>query len=281
MSHPDQVWNEWADSAEAEHRTEKGADHTPFSASFNVHSVMDTYPATQNHLAAFSTGVQHGIPYNSADAVSYWYNSPDIYHPDSSAESPFTTASVGAHSLQAHGDGIPVSSLFQAPQYLPYQPRTSPAFGTEFQVENGNQHRGPGIQAQTNMSSWNSAEDAFKSETEVDILVKALQSRSTRPYTSTSTLGRQGIEHHSSSSTTQHNFHRGHAELYGSDGQIAKQVAPVFEGKDKFQCSYPGCGKGFSHRTRLEVHMRAHTGEKPFVRPQHIHPYEHILNTGV
>ncbi len=35
--------------------------------------------------------------------------------------------------------------------------------------------------------------------------------------------------------------------------------------KKRYECEVPGCGKGFSQKTHLEIHMRAHTGHKPFV----------------
>lgn len=35
--------------------------------------------------------------------------------------------------------------------------------------------------------------------------------------------------------------------------------------KRKHPCSYPGCGKLFTQKTHLDIHQRAHTGLKPFV----------------
>lgn len=35
--------------------------------------------------------------------------------------------------------------------------------------------------------------------------------------------------------------------------------------KKRYECDVPGCGKDFSQKTHLEIHMRAHTGVKPFV----------------
>lgn len=35
--------------------------------------------------------------------------------------------------------------------------------------------------------------------------------------------------------------------------------------KRKYTCTLPHCGKGFSQKTHLDIHIRAHTGDKPFV----------------
>jgi hypothetical protein len=35
--------------------------------------------------------------------------------------------------------------------------------------------------------------------------------------------------------------------------------------KRKYTCTLPNCGKSFAQKTHLEIHTRAHTGDKPFV----------------
>jgi hypothetical protein len=35
--------------------------------------------------------------------------------------------------------------------------------------------------------------------------------------------------------------------------------------KRKYTCTLPGCGKSFAQKTHLDIHIRAHTGDKPFV----------------
>ena len=37
--------------------------------------------------------------------------------------------------------------------------------------------------------------------------------------------------------------------------------------KKRYECTVVGCGKSFFQKTHLDIHSRAHTGDKPFVRP--------------
>jgi hypothetical protein len=40
----------------------------------------------------------------------------------------------------------------------------------------------------------------------------------------------------------------------------------VLKQKKRYECLVPGCGKSFFQKTHLDIHSRAHTGDKPFVR---------------
>jgi hypothetical protein len=45
-----------------------------------------------------------------------------------------------------------------------------------------------------------------------------------------------------------------------NEGQLSRSGK-----KRKYNCSLPGCGKSFAQKTHLDIHIRAHTGDKPFV----------------
>ena len=52
----------------------------------------------------------------------------------------------------------------------------------------------------------------------------------------------------------------------GSSSDTRQGEADEPRGRRRYECDQPDCGKGFCQKTHLEIHMRAHTGVKPFVR---------------
>ncbi|CAG7981775.1 unnamed protein product [Penicillium nalgiovense] len=47
---------------------------------------------------------------------------------------------------------------------------------------------------------------------------------------------------------------------HANEGQLSRSGK-----KRKYNCSLPGCGKSFAQKTHLDIHIRAHTGDKPFI----------------
>ena len=43
--------------------------------------------------------------------------------------------------------------------------------------------------------------------------------------------------------------------------------------KKRYECDVPGCNKSFFQKTHLDIHSRAHTGDKPFVGSPVFSPY--------
>lgn len=66
----------------------------------------------------------------------------------------------------------------------------------------------------------------------------------------------------------------------GPDSDVAREgyneSSPGFpRSRKKYQCSVATCSKVFFQKTHLEIHVRAHTGAKPFVSDPHLR-YRHI-----
>lgn len=94
--------------------------------------------------------------------------------------------------------------------------------------------------------------------TEVDVLMKAIQAK---PSTSSSPvqqslpplqqLAPPGYPSYSMSPPQC---------LLTNEGQLSRSGK-----KRKYTCTLPNCGKSFAQKTHLDIHTRAHTGDKPFV----------------
>lgn len=136
--------------------------------------------------------------------------------------------------------------------------------------------------------------------TEVDMLMKTIQSHDPAPNSSSSTSTPTPSVTSAATPPPQHQFSTSQQPHYSSNAsQMSYQLSMAgynsYEStqntntsapqpqtqsggrvvsdspdgnskhKRKHQCTLPGCGKLFTQKTHLDIHMRAHTGLKPFV----------------
>lgn len=98
------------------------------------------------------------------------------------------------------------------------------------------------------------------SETEfstgVDVLMKAIQAR---PGSSPAQQSLPPLQH--IAPPGYHNYPVTPPRcMMNSEGQLSRSGK-----KRKYKCHVPDCGKSFAQKTHLDIHARAHTGDKPFV----------------
>ncbi|KXG51165.1 Zinc finger, C2H2 [Penicillium griseofulvum] len=132
--------------------------------------------------------------------------------------------------------------------------KSTPDHGPRVQISTGGNSSPVGDEKQT-------ADIAFS--TNVDVLMKAIQAKHASSPTQQSLPPLQHLapptsqsypaSYQTTSPTPPRCYHTNEAQLSRSGK------------KRKYNCSLPGCGKSFAQKTHLDIHIRAHTGDKPFI----------------
>lgn len=96
--------------------------------------------------------------------------------------------------------------------------------------------------------------------TEVDVLMKAIQSRPGSQAHAHTQLQQQGLPSLPASPSSTSSPRCSTLSPATTDHGVSRSGK-----KRKYTCTLPQCGKSFAQKTHLDIHMRAHTGDKPFV----------------
>ncbi|KAL4871970.1 hypothetical protein BDV12DRAFT_162780 [Aspergillus spectabilis] len=104
--------------------------------------------------------------------------------------------------------------------------------------------------------------------TEVDILMKAIQAKGpSSQLTSVQSLPPlQQLTHGGSNAYSHQPYVSPVAAPPPRPAAVVVEEPQSRSGKKrKYACTLPQCGKSFAQKTHLDIHMRAHTGDKPFI----------------
>lgn len=200
---------------------------------------------------AHQTTAPYSLPYQAPNSGLYPYAS--LNHP-SHAYHYF----VGQPPL-----GSPVRSTAEEPlQPLPEIRPAKNAISHVVKAEPGLSAQGPGGRAASIGSLEGKSASETEFSTEVDVLMKAIQAKASAASSSSSSPVQQALP------SLQQLAPPGYSSyamspprcLRTNEGQYSRSGK-----KRKYTCTLPDCGKSFAQKTHLDIHLRAHTGDKPFV----------------
>ncbi|PYH48292.1 C2H2-type zinc finger protein [Aspergillus saccharolyticus JOP 1030-1] len=100
--------------------------------------------------------------------------------------------------------------------------------------------------------------------TEVDILMKAIQSKASAHSGGVQLLPPLQQLTHGGNQAFSHSYSIPPSSSPRCTTKVDDQPSRTGK-KRKYACTLPYCGKSFAQKTHLDIHMRAHTGDKPFV----------------
>ncbi|OBT70974.1 hypothetical protein VF21_10046, partial [Pseudogymnoascus sp. 05NY08] len=114
-----------------------------------------------------------------------------------------------------------------------------------------------------------SAEGGEAASTDVNALMRAIQKKSKISRSHSASAGSEGVRERGIDGRTDAEARSARGGELAGEGGRGKGGRGGEDPKKRYECHIGSCRKAFFQTTHLEIHIRAHTGDKPYV---HVHP---------
>ncbi|KAJ5985125.1 hypothetical protein N7499_008597 [Penicillium canescens] len=229
------------------------AHRRPMDLTLSQNIPFYSHPTTASY--SFPYQAPNGLPYNYGHPVGHAHSNPYQHYFVPSQHHP-----VQHQPLRLTTEPQPLQSL---PQIRPAKNAISQPAKSPTDHDSGMQTTGAGHSSPDGAHETKPSPSDIAFSTNVDVLMKAIQAKhSSSPHQHSL----PPLQHLAPASqvypmTTYPVASPTPPRYYlGSEGQLSRSGK-----KRKYTCTLSGCGKSFAQKTHLDIHIRAHTGDKPFI----------------
>jgi hypothetical protein len=229
------------------------AHRRPMDLTLSQNIPFYSHPTTASYSLPYQA--PNGLPYNYGHPVGHAHSNPYQHYFVPSQHHP-----VHHQPLRLTTEPQPLQSL---PQIRPAKNAISQPAKSPTDHDSGMQPTGAGHSSPDGTHETKPSPSDIAFSTNVDVLMKAIQAKhSSSPHQQSL----PPLQHLAPASqvypmTTYPVASPTPPRFYlGSEGQLSRSGK-----KRKYTCTLSGCGKSFAQKTHLDIHIRAHTGDKPFV----------------